>query len=232
MPLLPEIDLNITIDHVIRAQGADPEIIRDRNPQLIKAAKTALKLGFPLLEPQVLYEEFKIDSLRHETLNLTEGGVLKGKLVAQHFSSAESVIIMLCTVGMKLEKESIGLLSSDPVAGLALEGVGSAAVEILANSACNHFEQMAAQKNMETTIPLSPGMMGWPVDQGQPQIFSLLNSEQIDVRLTASHLMLPRKSLTLSIGIGANILAQGTTCDYCNMKETCQYQDHYVASNK
>ena len=227
MPLLPEIDLDINIDHVIRAQGADPEIIQGRNPRLVKAATTALEMGYPLLEPLVLYEEYKIDSLRHETLKFVEGGALKGKLVAQHLSSAKSVIIILCTVGIKLEKESIGLISSDPVAGLALEGVGSAAVEILANSACNHFEQMAAKKNMGTTIPLSPGMMGWPVDQGQTQIFSLLDAEQIDVRLTTSYLMLPRKSLTFAIGIGVNILDEGTSCDYCNMKETCRYQDHY-----
>lgn len=232
MPLLPEIRLDINIDHVIRAQGADPEIIRGRNPQLVKVAKLALEQGYPLLEPQVLYKEFKVASLRHETLNFAEGGELKGKLIAQHLNSAESVIIMLCTVGMKLEKESAGLITSDPVAGLALEGLGSAAVEILANSACNYFEQVAAEKALGTTIPLSPGMIGWPVDQGQPQIFSLLDAEQIDVRLTPSHLMLPRKSLTLAIGIGANVLAEGTSCDYCNLKETCQYQDHYAASNK
>ncbi len=231
MPLLPKIELEISTDHVIRAQGADPEIIRGRNPQLVAVAKLAIEQGYPLLEPRVLYKEFKVASLRHETLNFIEGGNLKGNLIAQHFSSAESVIIMLCTVGMKLENESVGLITSDPVAGLAFEGVGSAAVEILANSACNYFEQKAAEKNLGTTIPLSPGMTGWSVDQGQPQIFSLLDAEQIDVTLTPNHLMLPRKSLTLAIGIGANIKANGTSCDYCNLKETCQYQDHYAASN-
>jgi hypothetical protein len=70
-------------------------------------------------------------------------------------------------------------------------------------------------------------MQGWPVEVGQRQIFEILNPSQIDIQLTASYLMIPRKSLSMVIGLGSNILEKGTTCDYCSMKETCRYQDHY-----
>jgi len=73
-------------------------------------------------------------------------------------------------------------------------------------------------------------MVGWPVDKGQPQIFTLLDAAEIGVKLTPSYLMLPRKSLSLAIGIGSNVLVEGTTCDYCTMKDTCQYQNHYSPS--
>jgi hypothetical protein len=75
-------------------------------------------------------------------------------------------------------------------------------------------------------------MEGWPVDQGQDEIFSLIDSKAVGVTLTPSHLMLPRKSLSMVIGVGEDILTQGTTCDYCSMKDTCRYQDHYAASLK
>jgi hypothetical protein len=230
MPLLEEIEFKIDVDHVLRAQGADPDIIRGRSPHLVEVAKDALQLGHPLLEPKILYEKLKTDSIKHETLRFENGGSIRGNLIAQHLAPAEEVIVILCTVGSPLEERSIELVKTDPVAGLALEGVGSAGVEAIANAACYHFEKMAEEEGWNATIPLSPGMTGWSVDKGQPEIFSLLNAKEIDVTLTPSYLMLPRKSLSMVIGIGENIRADGTTCDYCSMKETCQYQDHYTAS--
>ena len=35
-------DLNITVDAVLRGQGADPDIIRIRSPRLIRIAEEAL----------------------------------------------------------------------------------------------------------------------------------------------------------------------------------------------
>ena len=115
--------------------------------------------------------------------------------------------------------------------GLALEGVGSAAVEALANAACNYFEEKAHEENLGSTIPLSPGMIRWSVEEGQPQIFKLLDTDEIGVSLTTSYLMLPRKTLSMVIGIGADIKAGGKTCDYCQMNETCVYQHQYTSSH-
>ncbi len=81
---------------------------------------------------------------------------------------------------------------------------------------------------MKGTIPLSPGMVGWPVEDGQTQIFSILDGQEIGVSLSPSFMMSPRKSLTMLIGFGEAILSQGSTCDYCSLRETCQYKEHYV----
>jgi hypothetical protein len=70
-------------------------------------------------------------------------------------------------------------------------------------------------------------MVGWPVEQGQPQIFDLLDADEIGVRLTESMMMVPRKSLTFVLGIGKKLIAGGRTCDYCSLKGTCRYRDHY-----
>jgi hypothetical protein len=42
--------------------------------------------------------------------------------------------------------------------------------------------------------------------------------------------MVPRKSLTMVMGIGAELQSAGKTCDFCAMRETCRYQDHYAAN--
>ena len=232
MPLLENLDFEIDVDDVLRAQAANPEKIRQRSPYLVKLAENTLEEGYPLLQPMVLYDHLATESFKHETLKLVNGGSLHGQLIAQHLAPAEEVIVILSTVGFPLEERSTELVKTDPAAGLDLEGVGSVGVEALANAACNHFEKEALQKGKKTSIPLSPGMEGWPVDQGQAEVFALIDSKTIGVTLTPSHLMLPRKSLSMVIGIGKEILTQGTTCDYCSMKDTCRYQDHYVASIK
>lgn len=40
--------------------------------------------------------------------------------------------------------------------------------------------------------------------------------------------MIPQKSLTMVLGVGAEMKSSARTCDYCTMRETCRYQDHYV----
>jgi hypothetical protein len=105
--------------------------------------------------------------------------------------------------------------------------VGSAAVEALANAACKHFEVQANALGLKSSIPISPGMVGWPVDEGQPEIFAILEPAQVNVSLSEHGLMTPRKSLTMVMGFGTEMQTSGKTCDYCAMRETCRYQDHY-----
>jgi hypothetical protein len=50
---------------------------------------------------------------------------------------------------------------------LALDGLGSAATEALANAACTQTETEAKADGMQASIPLSPGMEGWPTGQGR-----------------------------------------------------------------
>jgi hypothetical protein len=40
--------------------------------------------------------------------------------------------------------------------------------------------------------------------------------------------MIPRKSLSMVVGLGSDMERSGRACDYCSMQETCRYQDHYA----
>jgi hypothetical protein len=227
MTVLDKWDLRLDVDVVLRSQGADPAAIRRRSPRLVESAERALEEGSPLLQPRVTARRLLIEDLRHERLKLEGGGKLSGELLVEHMGGAQEAIIVLCTVGEALERRAAEVSKEDAVYGLALDGVGSAGVEALANAACALFEEEVTKEDCQVTIPLSPGMVGWPVEQGQPQIFDLLDAGEIGVRLTESMMMLPRKSLTFVLGIGKELVAGGRTCDYCSLKETCRYQDHY-----
>ncbi len=228
MPVITGPELDLTIDAVLRGQGADPAAIRARSPQLVAEAARALEQARPLLDPRLCYERLPVESLRHERLTLAGGGMLSGPLIAQHLGRAREVIVMVCTIGGALDElVSAMIRAGDMVYALALDGVGSAAVEALANRACRRFELEAEAQGLQTSIPLSPGMVGWGVAEGQPQLFSLIDADAIGVTLTDHSLMIPRKSLSMVLGVGKDMLAGGRTCDFCAMRDTCRYQDHY-----
>lgn len=220
-------DLNITPESVLRGQGADPEIIKSRRPELFTIAQQALQEGRALLEPKVLTRQLAVKSLRHEKLELEGNFFLSGPMVTTHLRSAQSVFAVICTVGSEVHKYASSAMENNLVLGLAIDGVGSAAVEALANAVCRDIEFQVGASGLQTTIPLSPGMVGWPVEDGQPILFEILDPAQIGVELTPHKLMIPQKTLSMLIGVGSDFDTSASTCDYCAMRETCRYQDHY-----
>jgi hypothetical protein len=234
MPILEDWELKLTTDDVLRAQGTDPEIIRTRRPALVTIADKVLTIGLSLIHPVVLYQKYRVSSLIHERLELSGENpdlnkhFLSGSLIVQHLANAQTIFVMLCTIGKELENYVSRLIQTDPLSGLALDSVGSAAAEMLAIQACNQFEKLALADGMQTTLPLNPGMIGWPVSQGQPQIFSLLDSQEINVSINTDCMMTPRKSLSLVLGVGENVSASVRACDYCSLNGICKYQNHYA----
>jgi hypothetical protein len=220
-------ELVLDEDAVLRGQGADPAIIRERSPRLVKLATRALEEGRSLLQPQVFCSHHDIKAFRHERITLADGGFLAGSLISQHLSPAQQVVILVCTIGSALDDLMTEVMNQDMVYGLALDGVGSAATEALANEACRQLELEAAKKGFQASIPLSPGMVGWTVDEGQPQIFDLISDEAIGITLSDQFVMTPRKSLSMVVGLGPDMGYQGKVCDFCAMRDTCRYQDHY-----
>ena len=228
MPVLTDWVLELEVDQILRGQGADPAVLRARRPALVGLAERAQQAGVPLLEPKVAYARLTARGLRHEHLML-DGGELQGALIAQHLGAAEQVVVMVCTIGGSLEAEVARQMDDDPVYALALDGLGSAAAEALAGMACHSFEHEAEARGWHASLPLSPGMIGWPVPEGQAQIFALLDPGDAGVRLTESGMMIPRKSLSLVLGLGQAMTTGESACSFCSLNATCRYQDHYPA---
>lgn len=226
MEILDNWVLDLDVDAVLRGEGSDPEIIKKRSPRLVKFAEQALKQGRPLIHPRVLIEHFKVDTLKHNRLYLANGGSLQGDLIAEHLAPADEVAVILCTIGDELETLAAEVIREDSVPGLALDGLGSAAVEMLANIVTVKIEREAAAKGLQTTIPLNPGLIGWNTDEGQKQIFKLVDGSAIGIKLTASQVMIPIKSLSIVIGLGSNLRIKTNMCEYCAMRDVCRYKDH------
>jgi hypothetical protein len=228
MPVRRDWELALDADMVLRGQGADPAVVRGRSRALVAIAEQALAEARSLLAPAVVYRVAEVEGQRHERVTLAGGMRLSGALVAEHLGGAQRVAIALCTVGAALEDRATAVMEDDPSLGLALDGCGSAAAEALANRACHFFETLAGEAGEKTTIPLSPGMVGWPVEVGQPELMALIDADAIGVSVFPSGMMHPRKSVSFVVGMGAQVSSGGRTCDFCNLRETCSYKDHYA----
>lgn len=228
--VLRDWQLDIDVDMVLRGQGAEASVVRQRRPELIEIARRAIEDGQHSIKPAVVYRRLSVTSLQHESLVLEKGAVLKGELLARHLAPAEQIILLVCTIGAALEQYVTEVLFTDPAYGLAVDSFGSTAVEALSVAACTHFEDQASQRSLYTSIPLSPGMIGWPIDEGQPQIFNLLAAELIGVTLNEHALMVPAKSISMVLGLSHTPFTTGRTCDFCALQDTCRYQNHYSPS--
>jgi cobalamin-dependent methionine synthase I len=145
--------------------------------------------------------------------------------VAQAMGSAKQIAVAVCTIGPQLE-EAVGAMftAGQQVEATVLDGVGSAAVEELAQRACRMFEDMARQRGLMTSSPLSPGEPDWPLE-GQRELFDLVPGEEIGVTLTDTFLMRPLKSLSLVVGIGENLSTGGSPCEFCSLNQVCRYRE-------
>jgi hypothetical protein len=219
-------DLRLDEDAVIRGQGADPQVIRERKPVLLDIAARALEIGKNLLSPQVFIRELNVVAFKHQKLILEDDFSFNGSWITSQLAPADSIYAILCTIGEGIEKETQQQLDNDMLLGLALDGVGSAGVEALAQLACRHIEELALQAGQKTTVPFSPGMINWSVDEGQPVIFDMLSSINNVVTMSPSFMMSPRKSLSMLVGVGKKLGEKGTTCDYCAMQGTCKYRQY------
>jgi hypothetical protein len=219
-------DWNFTLsaDDILRGQGADPQIVRTSKPRLLAAAEHILAEGLLLLHPAALTSQIGVREHRHERILLENGKTLTGSLVTRHFAGAQRVIAVVCTIGPELEQAVSRLLIQDPLAALALDGLGNAAVENLAQLVCGQIGEQIQAEQLQASTPLSPGSPDWPVEVGQPQIFAMLDSIQAGISLSTSGMMSPKKSMSFVVGLGSE-MSQAGMCEVCSLKETCRYQN-------
>ena len=162
MELHQKLELVFDVEAVLRGQGADAAILRARRPGLVKITEEAQQASLSLLRPAVLYEEFRAEGVRHERLPLQDGHAIQSRLVAHRLAGANRVIVILATIGDRLEEHVSKIWDDNRMYALAVDGAGSAAVETLANAACQFIGQQAPEKGLQVSIPLSAGMVYRP----------------------------------------------------------------------
>lgn len=207
-------------DQALWGQGADAARVRSRSPHLVATAERAARDGATLVEPRVAYRILTVRSREPGRIGLSTGS-LTGPLVSRRLAGASSVALLVVTIGPRLETRVSRMFGRDLPYAMALDGLGSAAVENVARSA-RRF--LAERSGGNATASIAPGMEGWPLGPGQKEIFRLIGPDAAGVRLTAEGFLLPRKSLSLVIGLGAATCDDGEICDSCASRPRCRHR--------
>ena len=214
---------SLDVNAVLRAQGADPDVVRRRSMRLVTLAERALRDGLPLLKPSVIQRRFHVESASRDGIRVQGGAALTGDLVAAELGSSRAIVILAVTVGEGITRLASSRMRTEPALGLALDGLGNAAVEALANVSVAAVAADARSRGWGAGLQLSPGMVGWPLESGQRELFALL-PDGGPIRLTCSGMMRPHKSLSMVVGVGPGVSVRASTCDYCAARTRCRHR--------
>ena len=224
--IVRDIHLNLEKSQILRREGIKRESsVRPEIMTLIDELLVNIN-DKRLLEPVCDYEICPISRSDHNQLSLAGEIVLHNPTLTSALSEAAEIAVVVCTIGPKLERQVTEYTSgSEPLRGLLLDGIGSAAVDSLAQEACQLIQNEASLRGYQAGRPFNPGTPGFPITE-QWQLFRLVPAEEIGVSLAASGMMVPRKSVSMVIGLGqqAPVWERSESCSHCNLSKTCIYR--------
>jgi len=191
---------------------------------LIREALSSLKKS-RLLEPVAAYEYYAVRSMSGSQISLEGDKAIRGQLLPAIFPEAKELAPVVITIGPKLEKQVTDYSrSGETLRGVILDGIGSAAVDSLVPEVLRLIASEGSSRGYQISSPVNPGMPGFPLTE-QWNLLGLVNADEIGVRLTASGVLIPRKSTSMVIGIGPQMTkwTRAEVCARCSLRETCHY---------
>lgn len=220
MRRVTDIRFSLDVEDVLEGQGIAPERARSG---IVASAREILDVLPDLLDPAAVYDVVSVTGFHHRTIELEGSGAFEGPLAARALAGAEKVALAVCTIGPALEARMNQLFSDDPVAAMALDGAGTAALRRISDVIIRDLEDVAADHNWGLGMRAQPGQEGWSIWQ-QREIFDRLPTEEIGVRLNDSCLMIPRKSISFVMGMGPDMRPDAVACDFCSKRERCPWR--------
>jgi len=225
MPFIHDITLNLDMEEVLRRSGIKGRSrLREKMTTMLRKLLIEVNDSH-LLEPAVVYEFYTVTEARMDRLCLEGNRVLHSPLLSSVLSSAKELALAVCTIGLKLEREVTECFDrNEPLRGVLLDGIGTAAVDSLTREVCRFVRRKASSRDYQVSSLLSPGMDNFPISEQWP-LFEMVPADEIGVSLTSSGVMVPRKSASMVIGIGPEMPSwtRADVCARCALRKTCRF---------
>ena len=222
MRIIKNIKLDIDKDAVWRYQDYSRKKVKNPNQNILQITEEEINRGYNLFKPQGIYRLIKIIDSTSREINLENGLTFEfPESIINQLKGANHLIIGVVTIGDFLEKRVSELFSQgEYLRALALDAVGSVAVEDFSQKVRNLARQEVIEQDFQTSRHFSPGYSGWDVSQ-QEVIFKIIPADKIGVKLTKGYMMLPQKSLSWVIGVGKKVSKSFSEDNYC---KNCQFK--------
>jgi hypothetical protein len=226
MPVIRNIPLSLKTEEVLRREGLRGHAkIRPEIKSLILELLGSVKEAH-LLEPVMAYEVYSITEVSCSQVSLEGNLVVNGTFLPSILPEAKELAIAVGTIGPGLEEQVTEYSSrGEPLRGVLLDGIGSAAVDSLAQEACRFMEGEASSRGYQVSSMVNPGMPGLPITE-QWHLLEMVPAREIGVSLTSSGIMVPRKSTSMVMGVGPQMVTwtRAEVCARCSLRETCPYR--------
>ncbi|MEA3454812.1 MAG: hypothetical protein U9R12_07740 [Candidatus Caldatribacteriota bacterium] len=226
--IIKDIKLNIDREEVLRYQGYSKKRVKKFNQNILRITEEEINRGYSLFKLRGIYFLIKIISLTSKgKINLENELAFKfSKSIIDQLKGASYLLVGVATIGDLIEKKVSELLSQGEYPqALALDAVGTVAVEDFSRRVRKLARKKVKEHDFKTSRHFSPGYGGWAVSQ-QEIIFKNIPTDNIGVRLTKGCMMLPQKSLSWVMGVGKKIVTlsgEDNNCENCQSKY-CNYK--------
>jgi hypothetical protein len=226
MPVIRDVPLSLKTGKVLRRQGfGGKSKVRPEIKSLIGELLTSIDNN-RLLEPAAAYEYYSVTGMNPDRISLNGSKAIKGPALPAIFPEAKELAVVVATIGPGLEKQASDYTQSgEALRGMMLDGIGSAAVDALIEEIGKFIAGEASSRGDEISSPVNPGMPGFPMTE-QRNLLELARANEIGVSLTHSGILVPRKSVSMVIGIGSKMTrwTQAEVCACCSLELTCPYK--------
>lgn len=211
----------ITEDDINRVEGAESSEFRTSASRLL--CRDALNEVYELANPQALSKTATIKDIVGQKVSLDKDVVFTSPLLAHLSAPAESLFLCLCTLGQVIDEQINRYYCKGSYAkAYYLDLAGTALIGAVSRKIAGNVKKQMQAVGLNTTISLEPGHSYWPDLLQQRLIYDLLKASAIGVRILDSGVILPKKSLTLVMGIGKNIPENPKNhCHYCRARDNC-----------
>jgi hypothetical protein len=214
--------LAVTQADIGRALGYGEKKIPEHFAEMINgiiarlASMCKIKAGYRMLD-------VKIPADRNDGLYAGDTFFNLRNIVTMQLRDSERAALFACTIGPDMEKWRRALeLDRDEVMALLVDAVASSAVENAVGLLHDHIRMKMLERRMNVTNRFSPGYCGWPVTE-QQSLFSRFPKGFCGITLTESSLMIPIKSISGIIGVGATVARKDYPCNRCE-RNFCLYR--------
>ena len=158
-----------------------------------------------------------------EGVRLSCGLLLPGRDLKRHLAGCRRAVLFCATLGAQVDVLIRQAQAGDLLRALALDCAAAAAVE----QVCDRIEGELQEKFPGCFFPFrySPGYGDLPITL-QGELLALLDApRRVGLTASASHILLPRKSVTAILGVADRPIPQSVrSCLSCPARENCGYR--------
>ncbi len=143
----------------------------------------------------------------------------EGMSIERHLAGCEQVAVMGATLGAGVDD----LIRRVQVSDMAMAFILDCGASLLIEEVCDTFqEQIESQTGAHLTSRFSPGYGDYPIEYQDIIVRYIDGQRKIGLNVTASSLMVPRKSVTALIGISDHPVSGSiATCGECVLRAKC-----------